>query len=156
MTVDFSASATLASIQDKMVETREREKTLRREASAVWSVQSPAFAFNTLPFVPLNWGPNTGYAWAIQRISIGGFGAATDFVNVYLGLSAADVQFQNARWSFSVPIVGEVATWNPGRTGFVLMPDQGIILGGTFTGTTGYCSVDVIQLETWMLPDFLL
>lgn len=157
---DFEAGASvrLCASLDSLTVAMRAQQEARASASDVWYVHAPAMSFPAaaLPAAGQAWGPNTGFAWAVQRLSVSGFGNSTDFVNAYRGLSPFDAQPQNALWSFSVPAQGDVSTWHPGRTGLVLMPDEGLVFGGTFTGANVIVSADVIQMTLRHLPQFLL
>lgn len=153
--IDFTARL-CASLDSMAAVLRAEQQRHQALASEVWHVHAPAIPFAALPAFGAAWGPNTGYAWAVQRLTVAGFGAATDAVTAYRGLSAADVAPQNALYTFTVPAAGDVSTWHPGRTGLILMPDEGLAFGGTFTGTLGVVSADVIQLTVRQLPGFLM
>jgi hypothetical protein len=153
-TLSVDLSAAITGLAGEMRAERERKRQL---AADVWFVHAPAIQIPALPAAGQAWGPNTGYCWAVQRITIAGFGATTDFITAYRGLSPTDVQPQNALFTFQETVAGGVATWHPGRTGLILMPDEGLAFGGTFTGTSpAVVNVDVIQLTVAKLPYLLL
>lgn len=101
-------------------------------------------------------GPSTGYAWAIQRITIAGLGATTDQVTVYRGASVAEALLQNALFTFTVPVVGAVSTWHPGGKGLLLVNDEALVFGGTLTGTGAIVNVEAVQMTLACLPDYLI
>ena len=136
---------------------------MRREAQRkaqlacdVSYVSAPAISLSSLPVATANWGPGKGWAWAVQRITVAGFGATTDFVIAYRGESTTDAVAANALYTFQEAVAGGTSTWHPGRTGLVLRGDESLVFGGTLTGTTGVVSVDVIQLADAKMPYFLL
>lgn len=98
-------------------------------------------------------GPRTGYAWAVQRLSVGGL-ASGDLVTVYKGpptALTADPTMQAQVLTNTVP------TWHPGRTGFLLFPgDTIVVVGASLQATAVAISGEVIQMEQWIVPDFLL
>jgi hypothetical protein len=100
-------------------------------------------------------GPSTGYAWAIQRITIAGLGATTDVVTMYRGMSPADVVAQNALWSFTIPVAGAVSTWHPGGKGLILISDEDLVFAGTLTAPA-IVNMEAIQMSLAVLPDFLV
>lgn len=125
-------------------------------AADVSYVSAPAISLSSLPVATANWGPGKGWAWAVQRITIAGFGATTDFVIAYRGNSTTDAIGANATFTFQEAVAGGTSTWHPGRTGLVLRGDESIVFGGTITGTACVASIDVIQLAESKLPYFLL
>ena len=107
----------------------------------------------------IQYGPNTGWVWAVQRISISGFGATTDFVNVYRGHSSSDATAeQNYLQTFTAASASNLRStaWHPGGKGLILLSDETLVLNGTFTGTLGYVSSDVIQVRADCLADYLI
>ena len=133
---------------------REQNQMSRRAAGAIWWVEAPALSLSVLPAFNSTFGPNTGYAWAVQRITVGPLGALTDAVTVYKGRSAADIQSQNALFTFTNQATG-FGTWHPGTAGLILMPDESIVVAGTITGVNPMLNWDAIQMESWFLPHFL-
>jgi hypothetical protein len=126
--------------------------------NAVSAFTPQAASFGALPYaIPADaFGPKDGFAWAVQRVTVSGFGATSDLITIYRGGSLVEVQPQNALFTFAISAAGAVATWHPGRTGLVLKGNERLALGGTFTGTTGFISYDVIQVRADQLPWFLL
>jgi len=130
-------------------------------ANGIAWVEVPAIGAFTpaqTPYAQGGWGPPTGYAWAVQRITVGPL-AAGDNLEVYRGHSTADASgnqnFLNA-WISPSAQQQPVQAWNPGRTGCLLNPRQTLIFTGTLTGGPYYANADVISIETWLLPYFLL
>jgi hypothetical protein len=155
LTLDISADL-IAAINGNTAAVRDAERRRLQLAGEVAYIETPSFSFGALPFVAPGWGPNSGFNWAIQSMVLSGFGATTDFVNVYRGNSAAAAVGNNARFTFQQAVAGGAAPWNPGRTGFILKGDESIVFSGTFTGTTMFASIDVIQVTDAQLPYFLL
>jgi hypothetical protein len=128
--------------------------------TAVTHIDCPVIGFAPaqLPYaVPADqYGPKDGWVWAIQRITIAGFAATSDFINIYKGESTADAIAMNALNTFSVAAVGAVATWTPGRTACLLQAGQRLAFSGTFTGTNCVITSEAIMLEKAKLPYFLL
>lgn len=125
------------------------------QAAELWPIEVPAvqFAGSAGPFLKALWGPNTGYAWAITRLSCNGL-AGSDLMLIYRGYSgAADVQPQNVA---APPLTPAAPTIFPGKNGLILMPDQGLVFGGTLTGATVYTiSGNAIQVTVDRLSRFL-
>jgi hypothetical protein len=125
------------------------------QAAELWPIDLPAFQFlgSAAPFVKPLWGPNTGYAWAITRLSVFGL-AGADAMLIYRGFSgAADVQPQNI---VAPPLTVTAPTFNPGKTGLILMPEQALVIGGTLTGASTYTvSGNAIQVTLDRLSRFL-
>jgi len=159
---DLSVFAQLsASLGSVAAELRAERQWRERMAAECWYVQAPAItlpAGSPFTYSPPLWGPNTGFAWAVQRITFfpGVGGDESDNVTIYRGHSPLDVQQQNALNTLAQPsgFVAAVA-WHPGRTGLILMPDESLVFSGTIT-TGAAVSVDVIQVTTAMLSQFLM
>ena len=156
--LDVSAVASLcASMNGLAAQLRGEHERRRRVAGMMWGVRPPAISLGSLPALrSADGGPNTGFFWAVQRITIGPAGAATDLVTVYRGTSSADVQPQNALNSFTFAAVGQFAPWHPGGRGLILMPDESLIFAGTITGANPIANVEVHQGRIDLLPDYLL
>lgn len=93
----------------------------------------------------------------MQRITLSGFGATTDYVNLYRGTSTAQAVGNNALFTFQEAVAGGVSTWHPGRTGLVLKAEESLVFGGSVSGGgTFFANIDVIQLTDAQLPYFLL
>ena len=113
-------------------------------------VQQPAGTPAT--FASLDWVCKTGYVWAVQRVTAKGLGS-TDTVWVYRtngsGSSAAlDSSAANI-------LTNTAPAWQPSRTGLLLEQGDGITVQGTTTASVTV-SIDVIMMEAWIVPDFLL
>ena len=161
MEADLGAFAALAvELRANTAALNRAEERRRQIAASVTTFDGPAIEFKAaaLPYAtPANqYGPKDGYVWAIQRMTVFGLGATTDFINAYKGSSTADVAGQNALNTFTVPIVGAVSTWGPGRTGCILKAKQSLVFQGTFTGADCFVSTEVIQLTLDQLRYFLL
>lgn len=147
-------TAAIGNLVTELEADRRRKEQLALDVSYV---STPGEALTALPgAMPNAWGPNARYVWAVQRLTIAGFGATSDFVTVYRGNSPNDAVAGNALFTFQEAVAGGVATWHPGRTGLILAPEESLVFGGTFTGTQLVISADVIQLATPKLPIFLL
>jgi hypothetical protein len=125
------------------------------QAAELWPIELPAVQFigSAAPAIKALWGPNTGYAWAIQRLTVGGLGG-TDSLLVYRGYSgAADVQPQNL---VGPPLTAAAPNMFPGKSGLILMPDQSLVFGGTLTGASTYTvSGNAVQVTLDRLSRFL-
>jgi hypothetical protein len=160
--VDVSAFAALsASLDGFTAEMRAARLMQARAAADCWYVEAPAIG--PLPigapfsYAAPGWGPNTGYCWAVQRITVQGFGADSDNVIIYRGHTVADIQPQNALYELPAPGYLGVVTWHPGRVGLVLMPDESLVFSGTLSaGANAAISIDVIQVTLANLPALLL
>lgn len=155
----IDVAAQLALHVGRLADQLEADRRRRRDLGAAISwVEAPAYQFyaNSAFVGPAAWGPNTGFSWAIQRITLAGFGATTDAVTIYKGTSPAHATPQNALNTLSPAVTNGVVTWHPGGKGLLLRGDESLVLGGTFTGTTGIMNVDVIQIEDPCLPDYLV
>jgi hypothetical protein len=156
LTADFSLKLS-ASIDSMTAVMRADLKRKQDMAADVSYIETPALSFTSLPFVAgSGWGPNTGFHWAVQRMTIAGLGATTDYAIAYRGTASAHAVGNNALYTFQELVAGGTATWHPGRTGLILKGQESLVFGGTFTGTTGFISIDVIQLTDAQLPYFLL
>ena len=103
-------------------------------------------------FAHPEWVCKTGYVWAVQRVTAKGLGA-TDTVWVYrTNASAGAAALDSAAAAL---LTNSAPWWNPSRTGLVLQPDDGITVQGTTTAAVTV-SIDVIIMEAWVVPDFLL
>lgn len=127
-----------------------------RVAAAIAPIEVPAIgAFTSGPFAQAQWGPKDGYHWAIQSLTVSGL-ASADIMQVFRGASTLDASGpQNAKQSW-LGTNGAIQPWQPGRTGCILAPRQTLIFTGTLSGGPYTVNADVIQLESWLLPYFLL
>jgi hypothetical protein len=98
-------------------------------------------------------GPPDGSAWAIQRLTVAGL-ATADIVAFYRGVAnSGTVDGSN----FINQVSGAAPAWHPGRTGLVLQPGESVVASGTgLTATQVTLTGEVIQMEQWLLPHFLL
>jgi hypothetical protein len=145
----------LGNLVSEMTAERMRKERLALDVSYL---SAPAVSSGVLPFATPQWGPASGWAWAVQRITVAGFGATTDFVIAFRGNNAnSDSVPDNALFTFQEAVAGGTATWHPGRTGLVLRGEESLVFGGTLTGGGQLVvSCDVIQLSMSKLPYFLL
>jgi hypothetical protein len=155
LSLDVAAQlcVSLDSLAAEMQRTRRSRENL---AADVAFIETPPITFTAVPAAASGWGPNTGYSWAVQRITVSGFGATTDYLNVYRGTNVAQAAGNNGLFTFQEAVAGGMATWHPGRTGLLLKAEESLVFAGTFTGTTAFANVDVIQLTDAQLPYFLL
>lgn len=161
MELDVEVSARLcASLDANTAAYREAENRKRDLAASVSYIDEMAFSFTSaaLPVaLEADKRPKTGYWWAVQRVSIAGLGATTDFINLWRANAPGEAGLgQKALNTFQIAVAGGIANWHPGRTGLLLRPRQGLAVTGTFTGTTGIVSFDFIQVADAQLPYFLL
>jgi hypothetical protein len=136
----------------------ERQDFMTRLADAFWQMPVPPLPLTSLPVNRPDTGPMTGYFWAVQRITVGPIGTTTDSIHIYKSHSTVEQQSQTAlntlTGATSAP--GAFLTWNPGRTGCLLLPDEKIGASGTITGPLPTLNWEVIQGEMWALPLFLV
>jgi hypothetical protein len=157
--VDVQAFASLSASLDSFTAEMRAARLMQEKAAAeCWYVEAPAIIIPTaapLAYAPPAWGPNTGYCWAVQRITYCPLGD-NDNITVYRGHTNVDIQGQNALYTL-IPQTGYInsATWHPGRVGLVLMPDESLVFGGS-SAAGGALSVDVIQVTLANLPALLL
>jgi hypothetical protein len=98
-------------------------------------------------------GPRDGYAWAVQRLTVGGLSSG-DLVSIYKG---PGISVAIDPTLLVQVLTNTTPTWIPGRTGLMLFPGDTIVVNGTgLQATTVTLSGDVIQLEQWIVPEFLL
>jgi hypothetical protein len=146
----------LGNLVNEMTAERQRKERL---ALDVTYVSAPGVSYAALPGATADWGPKRGWAWAIQRITVSGLAATTDFATVFRGNSTAAAVPENALFTFQIATLGAVAPWTPGRTGLILRARESLVFGGTFTGSATaplVISVDAVQLAEAKLPYFLL
>ena len=137
---------------------RDRQAWLDRLADAIWQVPMDPIPLGALPVVRVNAGPTTGYYHAIQRVTVGPIGATTDLIHVYKSRVSVEQQPQTALTTLTgaSSAAGAFLTWTPGRTGCVLHPDERIGLSGTITGTNPVMNWEVVQVEAWAFPLYLI
>jgi len=154
--IELEASLAL-SVGDLIAEMRADRRRKEQLAADVAFIEAPPYSFTAVPAAQSGWGPNKGYNWAVQRITVSGFGATTDYVTAYRGTVTAQAVGNNALYTFQEAVAGGVATWHPGRTGLVLKGDESLVFGGSVSGGgTFFASIDVVQLTDAQLPYFLL
>jgi len=151
--LSVSLSAAIGGLTAEMQAERMRKLHLAQDVAYI---EAPVISGAAVPLIQPGWGPNTSYVWAVQRMTVAGLGATTDYLTAYRGQSAVGAQVQNALFTFAIPATGQVATWHPGRTGLILQAEESLVFNGTFTGSQLAVSVDVIQLHVDKLPYFLL
>jgi|SRR5215472_46352 len=128
----------------------------RRRNAAIGWIEAPAIPLGVLPTIRAqDGGPNTGFYWAVQRISVGPFGATSDLLTLYKGHSVADVVPQNGYISFTNQAAGTFVSYHVGGKGLILAPDESLIAAGTITGTNPVLNWDAIQIEAAFLYDYL-
>jgi hypothetical protein len=137
----------------------ERDRDWReRLAAAITSLEVPAIGAFTpaqTPYLQGTWGPNDGWAWAVQRLTVASL-VTGDSMLIYRGASVSDANgSQNLLQGFQAAN-GPVQAWTPGRSGCMIMANQNLIVAGTLTGGPYILNVDVIQVEAWAVPYFLL
>jgi len=127
-------------------------------AAGILIMEAPAIGAFTpaqVPYIQGEWGPNDGYVWAVQRLTVGQL-APADTMQLYRGAStAATGGNQNLLQGFTGS-AGAVQAWTPGRTGCVIDENQSIVVTGSLFGGPYTLNADVIQVETWLAPYFLL
>lgn len=159
MTAELEFSAGLsASIGDLAAELRAQRRQAAARAGDCWYIQPPAIllpAGSPYVFAPQQWGPSTGYCWAIQRLTFSS-PTDTDNVTVYRGHTAADVSPMNALNTLAQPGYLAAVTWHPGRVGLLLMPDESLVFSGTIASGQAVISCDAIQVTSANLPALLL
>jgi hypothetical protein len=118
--------------------------------TSLLSVTLPAGAPQT--FTSPDWVCKTGYEWFAQLFTAKNLGS-TDSVWVYRTSASGAQQLGDsaAKWL----LTNAAPAWAPGRTGFAMKPGDGITVQGTTTNTVTV-NIDVIILEQWIVPDFLL
>ena len=153
--IAIELSVSLKAVAGELAADREWRQKL---ADAIMPIEVPAIGAFTpaqTPYLQGTWGPKDGYLWAVQRLTVATL-ATGDVRQVYRGASTADVNgTQNALNSWQASN-GGIQVWNPGRTGCMMSAHQRLIFTGTLTGGPYMANADVIQVETWALPYFLL
>jgi len=148
-------SVSLRAVAGALEQDREWRERL---AAAICPIEVPAigsFLPAAAPYLQGTWGPNDGWAWAIQRLTVASLSTG-DSMLVYRGASTADANgTQNLLQGFQGSAAA-VQAWTPGRSGCILAANQNLIVSGTLTGGPYMLNADVIQIETWAVPYFLL
>jgi hypothetical protein len=103
-------------------------------------------------FASPDWVCKTGFEWFAQLFTAKGLGS-TDTLWIYRTSASGGLQVGDsaARWL----LTNAAPAWAPGRTGFAMKPGDGIVLQGTTTAAVTV-NIDVIMVEQWLVPDFLL
>jgi hypothetical protein len=154
--LDASADLVLA-LGSLTAELRKEDLRRRRLAASMYPVVAPPVSLVGLPALrSADGGPNTGYFWAVQRITVGPFGAGTDLITVYRGASVNDVQPQNALNSFFTAQAGAFVPWHVGGKGLILRGDESLIFAGTITGASPIANIDAHQGTLAVLTDYIL
>lgn len=150
LTVQFRALATHAAA---------RAQSDRRAAEAIRVVPiqpqgaAPVSGAFTISSASNVLGPNTGYAWAVQSLSVAGLGSA-DTASLYIGPATATAVAPN---NFKQAFTAAAPAWQPGRTGLILNQGDTLVLAGTgLTSPLVTLTGQVIVMESWLLPLFLL
>ena len=146
--------ASMTGLTGELAKEREWREAIQQGIAWIEVPAIGAFTPSQAPYIQPGWGPALGFVWAVQRITPSAL-AATDVLQVYRGSSTADVVGQNELNTWTAPQDNGRA-WNPGRTGCLLNQRQSLIFTGTLGGGPYYANCDVIQIETWLLPYFLL
>jgi len=159
LSVDLVAGLS-AAIGENTRALRDAARQRQRLFEDVAYIDDVAFATGAFPYAPPGdqFGPNVGYWWAVQRITMAGFGATTDFINLYRSSAGAITVPNKALFTFQEAVAGGVATWHPGRTGLLLNGKSAasLAVNGTFTGAVLTVNCDVIQVTDAQLAAFLL
>jgi hypothetical protein len=104
-----------------------------------------------------NLGPPDGYAWAVQRLVIGGLttGSTPDVAAFYRGVPSQQAVDPTLLLN---TVNGNAPAWHPGRTGLILQPGESVIAAnlGTVAASQVTLTGEIIQMEQWLLPHFLL
>lgn len=154
--VDVDLAAQVGSLVMELKTERRRrsvfEQKMQQAIRSVPLLSIQQAAGTPATFASLDWVCKTGYVWAVQRVTAKGLGS-TDVVWVYRtdGSSSNAAQDSNA----AAQLTNGVPFWHPGRTGLVLQQGDGIVVQGTTTASVTV-SVDIILMEAWVVPDFLL
>lgn len=158
--IDLEVSARLCAALDAntmaLLDTEARRRLMFAAVTAL-SPMSVTFKGSAAPLVaPSDWGPRTGWSWAIQTVTVTPLGSS-DVLKLYRAKSPAQVDLNNLKFSFVGTSTVDTLTWHPGRTGFVLHAGEGLGFSGTLTsGTTYMVNFEVIQVSDDQLPYFLL
>lgn len=161
----FDAAAglqvTLGRIADYMEWTRARETRLYTQIfTRVLAPKSVAVSGSTFLITSTehDLGPPDGYAWAVQRLTVAGLttGATPDSAAFYRGVPSSKTVDNSLLLN---TVTGNAPAWHPGRTGLVVQPGESLVAAGFGTvAATGNVTLtgEVIQMEQWLLPHFLL
>lgn len=152
----------LGRIADYMEWTRARETKLYTQiftrALAPKSVAVSGSTF-VLTSTEHDLGPPDGYAWAVQRLTVAGLivtGGVADAAAFYRGVPSSKTVDNSLLLN---TVNANAPAWHPGRTGLVLQPGESLVAAGFGTVTSAgpvTLTGEVIQMEQWLLPHFLL
>ena len=155
-TVDAGLSMVLGRIASAMERQRQLDEQMYRSIMIRPLLPlSKTVSGGAVSFVSLEHGlgPDTGFAWAVQRLSAGGL-ASGDTLSVYRGPPTASAATQD---NFMNVLTFASPAWHPGRTGLILQDGETIIVAGaSLTATQVALTGEIIQMEQWVLPHFLL
>lgn len=153
----------LGRIADYMEWSRAREMHLYQQiftrplAPKTVTVSGSAF---TITSTEHDLGPPDGFAWAVQRLTVAGLvstgsPAVADVAAFYRGVPSAKTVDNSLLLN---TVNANAPAWHPGRTGLVLQPGESLVAAGvgTVNATQVTLSGEVIQMEQWLLPHFLL
>lgn len=139
----------------------EHHHKLYRQIHQVPIVPPPLIpnAGNGVVFAQDSMGPNTGYHWSIRRLVATGYSAGT--VSIYrnavqTGFGAAAAVTGELLFTFP-----QAGTFTFGRNEMLLEPDDSLVVAATgISLNAGASFIQVIgsadQLESWLLPDYIL
>jgi hypothetical protein len=89
----------------------------------------------------------------VQRITIGGLGT-NDTVSIYKGPGISQTVDPT---SLVTVVTAAAPTWAPGRTGCMIFPGDALTAAGTgLSAASITLTGEVIQMEQWIVPQFLL
>ena len=148
--------ATVGQLVAEMVLERKRRAVFEQKMQQairdvpLLSVTQPAASGQV--FASPDWVCKTGYEWFAQLITAKGLGA-TDTLWIPRAEASGPLNLvdSSARWQ----LTNGAPAWAPGRTGLAMKPGDGLILTGTTTNPVTV-NIDVIIVEQWLVPDFLL
>lgn len=153
---DVSLAVEVAGLVAELKMDRARRAAMdQRMAQAIRETPLPSFAAQAgtpATFFHEDWVCKTGYVWYLQLVTAKGLGSS-DVVWVYRTASSGvqAVADSAAKWE----LTNTSPAWHPGRTGLRIGPGDGITVQGTTTAEVTV-NLEVIILETWIEPDFLL
>ena len=161
--LDVEVSARLCAALDSntlALQMQERRRALMANDVRCSEATSISFLGSAAPAVsPADWGPSTGWNWAIQTVTVTPLGSS-DVLKLYRGTSGPGMNLANRlKQSFIGSATVDTVTWHPGRTGLVLhgFGSDGLVFAGTLTsGTTYFVNFEIIEVSDAQLPYFLL
>lgn len=156
ISADADLSVQIGGLVAEFKAERQRRAVFEQKLSqAIRSVPLPsvtAAAAAPATFASPDWVCKTGYQWAVQAITAKGLGS-TDTVWVYRTSDSGQKQVADS--AAKNVLTATAPVWHPGRTGLMLEAGDGLTVQGTITATVTV-NIDVILLEAWIVPDFLL